>query len=257
MLEMFFAELRRTWILSIRYPAEAIGQILITVIIFCILFLGLDYVASSDITANERFETIIVSYVVWTLVIFTMSGIARELQYEVQTGTLEQVFLSPFGAPLVFLSRAIANMTLNVILMSIILLLILLITGTNFLFSPILLIPLLAILTGATGLAFLIGSFSLLFKSFQQLFGLLQFIFLVFLNLPVETWNFPLNLLGWMLPMISSTGLLRKFMALESSLNGFELLGSLLNGVIYLIMGLLVFRVTERKVKKQGRLSAY
>jgi ABC-2 type transport system permease protein len=45
LIEQFLAELQRTWIQFIRYPAEAIFGIFIYVFVFYSLFTGLKYVA--------------------------------------------------------------------------------------------------------------------------------------------------------------------------------------------------------------------
>jgi hypothetical protein len=56
---------------------------------------------------------IIVGYVLWTLVLFIMSNVSGTLQREAQTGTLEQLFISPYSASQVFLARAVADLLLQ------------------------------------------------------------------------------------------------------------------------------------------------
>ncbi|MEO8891237.1 MAG: hypothetical protein ABI417_06825 [Coleofasciculaceae cyanobacterium] len=95
MFELFLAEFRRNWIQFIRYPFEAIGGIVITTTIFYGLFLSTRYVAGPALQLGDRFDAIVIGYVLWSLVLFTMVDISSGLQYEAQTGTLEQLFLSP------------------------------------------------------------------------------------------------------------------------------------------------------------------
>lgn len=47
---------------------------------------------------GDRLDAIIIGYVLWIVVLFVVFDIASNLQIESQIGTLEQVFLSPFGA---------------------------------------------------------------------------------------------------------------------------------------------------------------
>ena len=109
MFELFLAEFRRSWIQFTRYSTEAIGGVFITTVIFYGLFLSARYIAGPSLQFGNRLDAIVVGYVLWTLVLFIMGDIAGGLQNEAQTGTLEQLFLSPFGAPRVFLVRALAG----------------------------------------------------------------------------------------------------------------------------------------------------
>src|ERR687885_770005 len=113
MLELFLAEFRRSWIQFIRYPIEAIGGVIVTTTIFYGLFLSVGYIGGPSLQFGDRLDAIIVGYVLWDLVLFIMTDIAGGLQYEAQTGTLEQLFLSPFGAPTIFLMRALASLALR------------------------------------------------------------------------------------------------------------------------------------------------
>src|ERR687885_908718 len=113
MVELFLAEFRRSWIQFIRYPFEAIGGIVITTCIFYGLFLSARYIAGPSLQFGNRLDAIVVGYTLWTLVLFIMTDLAGGLQYEAQTGTLEQLFLSPFGAPTIFLMRALASLALR------------------------------------------------------------------------------------------------------------------------------------------------
>jgi ABC-2 type transport system permease protein len=154
MLELFLAEVRRSWIQFIRYPVEAIGGIVITTSIFYGLFLSARYIAGPSLQFGDRLEAIVVGYVLWALVMFIMGEISGGLQYEAQTGTLEQLFLSPFGAPRVFVMRSLASLTLQLTINLSILLIIMMLTGSRLEFPPTLLLPLLTVLLGAYGLAF-------------------------------------------------------------------------------------------------------
>jgi len=256
-LKLFLAEFRRSWLLFVRYPINAIGQTFITIVIFYGLFLGIGYMGGSDFTFGERFDAIVIGYVLWTLVLSVMDSLAGELQYEAQTGTLEQVFLSPFGASLVFLMRAIASVALNLLMMVAILLIIMLLTGASLSFPPLLILPLLTVLLGAYGLAFISGSLALLFKQIQQVLGLFQFVLLFLLTAPVETWKFPIQAMGWLLPMASGAGLLRDLMARDLPLHFGELAIAFGNGIAYFTLGLVIFRFCEQQVKKQGKLGSF
>lgn len=257
MLNLFLAELRRIWTQFRRYPGEAIGGIIVTTMLFYGLFLGTRYVAGPGLQFGDRLDAIIIGYVLWTLVLFIIFDIAANLQIESQIGTLEQVFLSPFGAPKVFLARALAGLTLNLTLNLGILLTILVLTGSRLYFPPTLLLPLVSILFAAYGLAFAMGSLALLLKRIQQLLSLIQFALLFLIAAPTETWQGPLRILGFLMPMTSGAGILRNLMARGQSLEPLPVFLALLNGLVYFSLGLGIFRACEREAKRRGILGGY
>jgi len=257
MLNLFLAELRRIWTQFRRYPGEAIGGIIGTTMLFYGLFLGTRYVAGPGLQFGDRLDAMIIGYVLWTLVLFIIFDIAANLQIESEIGTLEQVFLSPFGAANVFLARALAGLTLNLTLNLGILLIILVLTGSRLYFPPALLLPLASILLGAYDLAFAMGSLALLLKRVQQLLSLVQFALLFLIAAPSETWQGPLRILGFLLPMTSGAGILRNLMARGQSLEPLPLILALLNGIVYFALGLGIFRTCEREAKRRGILGGY
>jgi ABC-2 type transport system permease protein len=257
MLELFLAEFRRSWIQFIRYPAEAIGGVVITTSVFYGLFLSARYIAGPTLQFGDRLDAIVVGYTLWSLVLFIMTDIAGGLQYEAQTGTLEQLFLSPFGAPQVFVIRALASLVLRLAVILSILLIIMALTGSRLAFPPTLLFPLLTVLLGAYGLAFIMGSLALLLKRVQQLLGIFQFALLFLMATPTETWGSSLQVLRWLLPMTGGAGLLRDLMARGEALNLAQFSFALLNGIGYFTVGLLIFRFAEREAKRRGMLGGY
>jgi ABC-2 type transport system permease protein len=257
MFELFIAELRRSWLQFRRYPAEAIGLIVITTIFFYGLFLSARYLAGPSLQLGDRLDSIIIGYVLWTLVLFIVTDIAGTLQYEAQTGTLEQLFLSRFGAIKVFLMRTLASLTLQMVIMLTILFIIMGLTGSRLNFPPTLLLPFVTVLMGAYGIAFTMGSLALLLKRIQQLIGIFNFALLFLLATPTETWTPPLNILAQLLPMTSGAAILRDLMARGESLNFTKLGIAFVNGVVYFVVGLLLFYLAEREAKRRGMLSGY
>lgn len=257
MINLLIGELKRTWIQTRRYPAEVIGGVVILTAVFNGIFVSTKYMAGPANTFGERLDTVVVGYVIWTLVLYIVNDIANNLQLEAQTGTLEQVFLSPFGAPRVFFARAIASLTLRFLLILVVLFLIMAMTGSQLAFPTLLLLPLTTLLLSAYGLAFFIGSFALVFKKVQQLLGLFQFLLLFLLATPTENWTGPARIVANILPILPSTGLLRDLMARNQPLDWGEWAIALANGMVYFAFGTFVFRWAERQAKRQGTLGGY
>lgn len=254
---LLIAELKRTWIQTLRYPSEVVGGVVILTAVFYGIFLSTQYVAGPASTFGDRLDAVVVGYVIWTLVLYIVNDIANNLQLEAQTGTLEQVFLSPFGASKVFLVRAIASLSLRILLIGIVLAIIIAITGSQLAFPPILLLPLATLLLSAYGLAFFIGAFALVLKKVQQVLGLFQFVLLFLLAAPTEDLSGSARIAANLLPILPSTGLLRDLMAKGEGLNWQEWAIALANGLVYFALGTLVFRWAESRAKRQGSLGGY
>jgi ABC-2 type transport system permease protein len=257
MMELFLAEFRRAWIQFLRYPFESVGGIIITTTFFYGLFLSAKYIAGPSLQLGDRLDSIVIGYVLWTLMIFILADVAGELQQEATTGTLEQVFLSRFGAIKVFLMRTLANLTFQLLLTVGILLIIMALTGSRLNFPPTLLFPLVTVLLGAYGIAFTMGSLALLFKRVQRLLGIFQFLLLFLIATPTENWTGQSKLLAELLPMTPGAGLLRALMARGESLDLMKLGIALINGVVYFAIGLLIFRFAEKEAKRRGILGGY
>lgn len=257
MFELFLAELKRSWIQFIRYSSEAIAGVVVTTAVFYGLFLSARYIAGPGLQFGDRLDAIIVGYVLWTLVLFISADIAGTLQIEAQTGTLEQLFLSAFSTPIVFLLRAVAGLMLQLLLLLSILLIIITLTGSQIEFPPTLLLPLATVLLGAYGLAFTMGSLALLLKRVQQLLGIFQFALLFLLTVPTESLTKPLSAILLLLPMVPGVGLLRDLMVRGQVLNPGQLGLAVVNGVVYFTLGMYLFRWAERETRRRGRLGGY
>lgn len=257
MFDLFLAELRRAWIQFKRYPAEAIGGIFIITSVFYGLFLSTQYIAGPGLKLGDRLDSIIVGYILWTMVTFILFDIAGNLQNEAQTGTLEQLFLSSYSAPRLFFTRAVANLLVQFLLIGVILLIIMTLTGRFLSFPILLILPLLSIIFAGYGLSFVIGSFTLIFKRIQQLLVIVQFSLLFLLTAPTEEWSGAGRIVGYLLPMSPGAGLLRDLMARQQGLDWSRLAIAFLNGGVYLAIGALVFRWAERHTKLRGKLGGY
>ncbi len=257
MLSLFLAEFKRSFVQLRRYSSELIGGVVGTTIIFYGLFLSTQYIAGPGFQFGTRLDSIIVGYVLWALMLFIMGDIAGGLQQEARTGTLEQLFLSPYSASTVFLLRAIASLILNLTINLGILLLIMALTGSRLAFPPTLLPPLLAVLLGAYGIAFAMGALALTLKQVQQVLSVFQFGLIFLFTVPVESWTGSARFLGWLLPMAPGAGLLRGVMAQGAALDWGILAVALLNGAAYFLAGVALFGWAERRMKRLGKLGGY
>ena len=256
MFELFVAQLKWSWIQYKRYSHEIFGGIVALTVTFYGLFLSVGYIAG-NVRFGDRLDAIIVGYILWSLVIFIMNGINSTLQREAQVGTLEQLFISPFNVTKILLLRAISDLILQLGLITIVLIIIMALTGRWLAFSPVLILPLISVILGAYGIAFAIGSLALIFKTVQQIAGILNFSLLFVLTIPTETWTGFQRYLGYLIPMTTGAGVMRDLMARQAGLDWTALAAAFLNGGIYFAIGLTLFRWAERETKRRGKLGGY
>lgn len=257
MFKLFIAECKRTWLMFKHYPSEAIAIIFILTALFYGLVLGIYYVAGTNSSFGDRLDSLVVGYVLWTLVALTVGDFPRTIQNEAQTGLLEQIFLSPFSASTIYLVRAFANMTLNLVLILCVLLMTLLITKSQIQVSLSLLLPLGTVIIAAIGLGFAMGASALLFKRIHRVTSIFEFSLLFLLTAPVETWKGLSLVLGQLLPMVPGMVMLRAMMIRGEILNPLQLLFAVMNSVGYFALGILMFQTIERYSKRKGLLSTH
>ncbi|MBD1821275.1 ABC transporter permease [Cyanobacteria bacterium FACHB-DQ100] len=257
MFELFVAQLKWSWIQYKRYAHELFGGIVALTVTFYGLFLSVGYIAGGNVRFGDRLDAVIVGYILWSLIIFIMNGINATLQREAQVGTLEQLFISPFKVRRIILLRAVSDLVFQLILIAFVLLIIMALTGRWLTFSPLLILPLITVILGAYGLAFAIGSLTLIFKTVQQIAGILNFSLLFVLTIPTETWTGVQRYLGYLIPMTTGAGVIRDLMARQAGLDWVALGAAFLNGAVYFAIGLLLFRWSERETKRRGKLGGY
>ena len=91
--------------------------------------------------AEFRRSALVVGYSLWTLILFILAEVSADAQQEAQSGTLEQVCLSPFGLTRIFVLRSLAGMVWMLLTNGVVLGLLLLITGVQLQVSAWVLIP--------------------------------------------------------------------------------------------------------------------
>jgi len=128
------AVLYREFLIFVRYPANAIGGIVVALFFFGVLFYGGRLLTGRALT--DSIEGIIVGYFLWTLSVGAYSSVSNDLGSEVQWGTLERHITTPFGFAPVALLKGVAKIVRTFLTSAVILAAMLLLTGTQLSLSP-------------------------------------------------------------------------------------------------------------------------
>jgi ABC-2 type transport system permease protein len=252
----FFAIFERFWIELKRYAFNTLSGLVTLYLVFLLIFAGAKYARGFGIHLfGESLEGLVVGFLVWTFALAAYSDLSWSIMREAQQGTLEQLYMCPFGFRFVSFAWIASSFLTNFVFSGTLLFLMMVTTG-KYLRLPIGTLLRLAFLTVAPiyGIGFVMAGLALVFKRVQAFFQILQFVFVFFLFIPPDRW--------WAktLPLSLGTRLIGKAMTEGQSLWNFPSLDLLvLLGVaaFYLGLGILIFSFCERIAKNRGLLAHY
>jgi len=239
-----------------RYWFNTLSALISLYVFFVLMFFGARSVGGPDVFGSGTEDAMIVGYFIWSIAVFAYSELSWTLYSEAQQGTLEQLYLSPFGFGFVNSASLAISMVFNLVTSGVLLLLAMLTTGRWLHIDVLSLLPVLACIMGsAGGIGLAMGGLALIHKRVQSFFQILQFVFIGFLVLP---WSqFP-----WAryLPLAMGNHIAREIMSTGLRLWDFAP-GSLailfLTTVVYAGAGLAAFARAERVARDRGLLGHY
>nr|WP_308219600.1 ABC transporter permease [Halorientalis litorea] len=248
------AVLYREYLIFVRYPANAVGGIVIALFFFGVLFYGGRLLAGQALT--DSLEGIIVGYFLWTLSVGAYSSVSNDIGSEVQWGTLERHITTPFGFAPVALLKGVAKVVRTFLTSAVVLVVMLVLTGTHLSLEPVTVVVVAGLaITSVLGLGFAAGGVTVLYKRIGNWLNLLQFGFVVLISAPVldAPWT-------RVLPLAHGSALLQRAMVDGVRLWEFgpgDL--ALLVGVAvgYLLGGYVVFHYATRRARRLGVLGDY
>lgn len=251
---LFLASLRKRLVLLKRYPVNTLSQFGTILLVFLVIFVGGMAIAPAAMSAS--LSGIIVGYMLWSMSIVAYSGLSWNVTREAQWGTLEQLFMSPFG-----FGRVMAVQTLVNVLESFMwgvgtLAVMLLVTGRSLSLDPLTVVPIgLLALAPAVGVGFVFGGLAIRFKRIENAFQLVQFVFIGFIAAPVGTYPW----LRWV-PLAQGSHLLQVAMRDGVPLTAMpatDLAVLLLTAVGYLLLGYGVFTYCQVWARRKGVMGHY
>lgn len=241
-------------ILLIRYPLNTASQFLTLFVLFAVVFFGGQAVAGPAIT--DSLDGIIVGFFLFTLAIVSYSGLAWNVTREAQWGTLERLFMSPHGFGTVMAVKAGVNVALSLVWGAVLLLAMMAVSGRWLTIDPLTVIPL-AVLTvlSILGIGFGLAGMALLYKRIENVFQVVQFVFIGLIAAPVGS-------MGWLRALPVSHGSYLTRLAMEDGIRLWEFplaeTGLLtLTAVGYLLVGYYAFHRAQIRARRQGLMGKY
>ncbi len=244
------AEIKRQIILFKRYPFEPISSLFVVAIGFIAIFF------STNISNGNNFENIgelFLRYLLGTLSMMLISDMGISIANEAKLGTLERIYSMPSRLFKVITIRNIVSIIFVLIQLSIFIFIFLLffnsyltryLTGTTFL-------ALLLYVISMAGVGYTLSGLTLLYKNIGSVSQLIQFIFLFIALIP---YNFLHDTLRYIIGLIPGAMAVQ---IINNSHSGFEIFLGTVFSMSHLIIGILLFKIMEKRILIHGSLGRY
>lgn len=254
-LEKAFKELSR-------YKFDTLSDILSLYALFMAMFFGLKFfglsISASSVTLGHTLEGFVAGYFLWAIMMMAYSDVAYSIINDASKGTLEQLSMSDLGLHNILIMRSITNMLVNMLIAFALLVIIMATTGFWLHINIIsMLLPIFIGLFSILGLSLIFGGLALIFKKVQSFLNIIQY-FLIGLVIPSPgSFNIVLTAA---LPFRPSINMIYFCMIKGTSFFDFSLgdYGILIaNSIVYLAIGLFVFKQCTKIAKRKGLLGQY
>lgn len=242
------------WIEMSRYAFDTVSSLIGMYLLFLTIFYGVKGLGS--VSEGGTLSSLVLGFNVWVLLAFAYSAVAGSLVGEAQTGTLEQVAMSPRGLLGAVLIRFWVAFLFLILQITVLLTLAMATTGLWLNFDVLSVVPLLlGSATAILGIGLAMGGVALVFKRMQNVSSLVQFALIGLVVAPVE--RFPLVKF---VPISLGYQLLNKVMVDDLSITAIPI-GDLAllfaSAGVFLFMGVAVFKRLEASAKDRGLLGQY
>ncbi len=248
-------ELRRSWILTMRYRTEAVLSLAFLVVLFYGLAFGTRWAAFGQFSVGEGVEGLLLGFICWILATGAVSHVAHDIEEEAKTGTLEPLFLGHPGPGALFLARNTAGLVAGLPMLLLVGLALTLATRSAFHFSPAVLLPLLALDLAASGIGFALGALAIVVKHVRVAVIVVQLgvvaLMITRIELPAAPW------VVCLLPLAPDIETIRHLMLSGSELTLSTAVLLLANGAAYFGTGLAMFFLAIRRARTLGLLAQH
>ncbi|WP_313638536.1 ABC transporter permease [Paenibacillus sp.] len=254
-LNLFNANFRKEYIEMKRYLPNTIALVVTFYIIFLGAFFGIMFIGDpASFETNVQYS--IVSVVFWSLTMMTMNFIGYSVITEATRGTLEQLYMSPMGVWKIMLTRIVSQLGLQSVIMILLLFGAMLTSGQWLSLNPMTTIPIIIVtMISMVGVSFMIAGLAIIVKQIQAFLQIFQFVLMGLVFVPITVAPF----LAFA-PFVKGVNMVRTVMLenltlTELPLSDYGVL--ILNSLVYLILGLVVFDRCEKIAMKKGLLGQY
>ncbi len=257
MLNIYLVEARRQWIMFLRYPMEAFAGVVVFSIIFTALFAGSRYLAGAGADFGSRLDQVVANYVLWLVTTGLFAGPGAQLVDDSRSGILEQLFITPHNFAAFSVVRTLAGLAQHLLLIGVVLGVICLITGTRLQYRWVELIPFAFQIMAAVGVGLLVCAYAMLVKQVAAILSIGQFILIAFVATPIQALGEWGRWISLFIPINPSAQLLQRQLAGGYEANMADLMMAMVNGGLYLGIGMLLLTLAARRAKRLALIGTF
>ena len=236
---------------------------LLELILFALFFLAITFALGRGAFGREQVAQLLLGFVGYIFFHMQTNRLFWGLLGEMQSGTLEQMYLSPLPSWLLTIGLQAAAVVEAALSAIVLYFLIYLVVPVTMPLRWAAALPLVTLVIGSVGYSLILGGLTLLFKRLEILKEVFQFVVLIFGGVFVSLDRMPtwMATIARFLPLTPGVEVLRKILLEGISLLELESSGTLLwlvgSAAVYLVLGIVIFRWCERLAKRRGTLGQY
>ena len=232
-------------------------------ILFGLFFLAIVFAVGRGAFHLELVAPLLIGFVGYLFFHMQTNRLFWGLLGEMQSGTLEQLYLSPLPPWVLTIGLQVASVVEAALSALVFYVFVTLVAAVTIPLRWTALLPLLLLIAGSVGYSLILGGLTLRFKRLEILKEVFQVVVLIFGGVFVPLSRMP----SWMaaiarfLPLTPGVETLRKTLLDGVSLPTLAADGTLLwlvgSATVYLLLGIAIFRWNERSAKRRGTLGQY
>jgi ABC-2 type transport system permease protein len=253
---LMWAVLRMNILLIVRYKLNFAIQIAGLLLFFIIIFFGGQAAVGGSSALGGTLDALIVGWFLLTMVQDAYGSLSGEITQESRWGTLEQLFMSPYGFGKILSAKVVANLLVTLIIGFLMLASMLLITDRTLVVDLITITPIVVLtLISVIGIGYMFAGLALIYKQVSSISQLMQFVVVGLVAAPAA--KIPILKI---LPAVQGSSMLQSTMRNGVRLWEFPPGGLLvLVGVaaFYWLAGYTVFAFCSRIARKRGVMGHY
>ncbi|GCE29302.1 hypothetical protein KDA_47860 [Dictyobacter alpinus] len=227
------------------------------------IFIGVSFFLQDGKNDSKALPSLLLGYLIWFYARIVIMSSSEDLVRDMQSGTLEQIYMSPVSAGLLLFGRLVALLLSTTVIVAIPMILLALLLKIQVPLRWEEGLALIITITGLFGFTLALSGVALIVKQIAALADLIQnlLLFLTGTLAPVSHFPFWLTMIAQSLPITQGIIVLRNIALQQKSLGQTWLDGSLVwlcvNSFCYLVIGILIFKWGERIAKVRGSLGHY
>ncbi len=234
------------------YFFNSISGIVVFYIIFMGMFYGVKHFAGANFTGDDL-DSMIVGYILWSFALMAFQSISYSVYFEIQRGTMEQFYQTSVGIEYGLIIRIIIEFLFSFLFVAVVLILTMLTTQRwlNFNFFDVFW-KLLISLPSLWGLALLFAGLSMIFKKIEAFMQIMTFGLIAVVSLNA----YPISIISF-LPFSAGATTIRNTIVkgVSYSLEWYFFVVGI--SLFYLILGVIIFKISEKQARKRNLLGQY